>query len=90
MKAVSIVSIVYGSFGILWAAVVTVVIKIQSAMFSNFPWPEEVYEFIDFPSFLETIYSVIGTIFPFSYPTVVQQRYCGALKGIANCLSTNA
>jgi hypothetical protein len=67
MRAVSIVSIVYGAIGIIWATVVSVVIKFQSALFSNFPWPEEMYEYMDIPSFLETIYGVIGTIFPFVF-----------------------
>ncbi len=67
MKTVSIVSIVYGGVGLIWAAVVSAMIKIQSAMFENFPWPAEVYEYMDVPAFLEKIYSVIGVVFPFVF-----------------------
>ena len=80
MKAVSIVSIVYGAFGILWAAIVTAVIKIQSALFSNFPWPDELSEIMDVPTFLETIYGVIGTIFPFVYLISLMYIISGILQ----------
>jgi len=40
MKTVSIVSIVYGCLGLLWAAVASVVIKIQQAIIENIPFPE--------------------------------------------------
>lgn len=67
MKTVSIISIVYGGIGIIWAAVVTVVIRIQAALFSNFPWPDEVHEYLDMPALLETVWSVIGSLFPFVF-----------------------
>ncbi|MFC2098748.1 hypothetical protein ACFLTA_00900 [Bacteroidota bacterium] len=80
MKTVSIVSIVYGAVGIFWAAVVTVMIRIQSALFSNFPWPDEVFEYIDMPSFLETIYSAIGTLFPFVFLIALLYIISGILQ----------
>ena len=67
MKAVSIISIVYGTVGLIWASLVTVMIRVYTALFENFPWPPEVSEFIDMPSFLDTVYSVIGTVFPFVF-----------------------
>jgi hypothetical protein len=67
MKTVSIISIVYGTLGLLWATLVTVMIRVQAAIFENFPWPAEVSEFIDMPSFLDRVYSVIGTVFPFVF-----------------------
>jgi hypothetical protein len=67
MKAVSIVSIVYGTFGLIWAAVVSIMIRIQSVLFENFPWPEEVNEILDVPALLESVYSVMGMLFPFVF-----------------------
>ncbi len=67
MKTVSIISIVYGTVGLIWAAVVTFMIRIQSALMENFPWPPEVYDIIDIPSLLNSVYSVIGTLFPFVF-----------------------
>ena len=67
MKAVSIISIVYGSLGLIWATVVSVLIKVQAALFEHFPWPPEVYEVIDMPAILESVYELIGNIFPFVF-----------------------
>jgi hypothetical protein len=67
MKTVSIISIVYGTMGIIWAAVVSVVIRIQRSIFEDFPWPTEVYDVIDMPALLETLYGVIGVLFPFVF-----------------------
>ena len=80
MKAVSIVSIVYGVFGLIYATVVSVVIKIQSALFENFPWPQEVYEVMDVPAFLDTIYSVIGSLFPFIFFIAILYIISGILQ----------
>jgi hypothetical protein len=46
---------------------VSVIINVQEAMMSNFPWPPEVYEILDMPALLETTYSIIGTLFPFVF-----------------------
>ena len=51
MKTVSIVSIVYGTLGLIWAGVVTVIIKFQQAIFENFPFPDEVYDYLDINAF---------------------------------------
>jgi len=67
MKTVSIISIVYGAFGLLWATMVTVMIRVQEAMMSNFPWPPEVHEIMDMPALLDSVYSIIGTI-PICFP----------------------
>jgi hypothetical protein len=67
MKTVSIISIVYGSFGLIWASIVSVMIRIQEAMMENFPWPPEVPEIIDMPALLDAVYSVIGNVFPFVF-----------------------
>jgi hypothetical protein len=80
MKAVSIISIVYGTLGLLWATLVTLAIRIYTALFEHFPWPSEVYEFIDFPSFINSIYSVIGTVFPFVFLIAVLYIISGILQ----------
>ena len=67
MKAVSIISIVYGSFGLIWATVISVVIRVSGAFFEHFPWPPEVYEVIDVPAMLESVYELIGNIFPYVF-----------------------
>ena len=67
MKAVSIISIIYGVLGLLWAAVVSVVIRFQRAMFENMPWPPEVYEIIDMPALMNSVYDVVGALIPFVF-----------------------
>ena len=67
MKAVSIISIVYGGLGLLWATVVSVLIRVQEAFFKNIPWPAEVYDIIDLPALLDRVYGVIGSLFPFVF-----------------------
>ena len=79
MKTVSIISIVYGTLGLIWATVVTIVIRIQAALFENFPWPPEAYEFVDMPSLLNTVYSVIGSLFPFVFLIAILYIISGIL-----------
>jgi len=67
MKAVSIISIVYGALGLVWATVATVLIKVQEAFFQHFPWPPEVNEIIDIPVMMESVYRVVGYLFPFVF-----------------------
>jgi hypothetical protein len=67
MKAVSIISIVYGSLGLFWAAVVTVLIRLHEAFFQHFPWPPEVREIIDVPALLDSVYGLIGNLFPYVF-----------------------
>ncbi len=67
MKAVSIISIIYGALGLMWATVVTVLIRVQEALFQHYPWPPEVSEFIDMPAMLDSVYGVIGNLFPFVF-----------------------
>ncbi len=67
MKAVSIISIVYGTMGLILATVISVVIKVQEAIFEHFPWPPEVSEVIDMPAMLESVYGLIGNIFPYIF-----------------------
>ena len=67
MKAVSIISIVYGTMGLIWATVISIVIRVQEAFFAHFPWPPEVYEVIDVTAMLESVYGLIGNIFPYVF-----------------------
>lgn len=67
MKAVSIISIVYGSMGLIWATVISIVIRVQEAFFEHFPWPPEVYEVLDVPAMLESVYGLIGNVFPYVF-----------------------
>jgi hypothetical protein len=67
MKAVSIVSIVYGALGLIWGTVITVLIKVQAAFFAHFPWPSEVSEVIDLPALLDSVFGLIGNLFPFIF-----------------------
>jgi hypothetical protein len=79
MKAVSIISIVYGSLGLIWATVVSVVIRVQKAFFEHFPWPPEVHEIIDMPALLDSVYGLIGNIFPFVFLIAVLYIISGIL-----------
>lgn len=67
MKAVSIISIVYGSLGLIWAAVVTVLIRLQEAFLQHFPWPPEVSEILDMPALLDSVYGLISNLFPYVF-----------------------
>ena len=79
MKAVSIISIVYGALGLVWATVISVVIRVQEAFFQHFPWPPEVHEIIDMPAVLESVYDVIGNLFPFVFLIAVLYILSGIL-----------
>ncbi len=80
MRTVSIISIVYGTLGILWAAVVNVVIRVQAELFENFPWPPEVYDVMDVPALLDSVYSVIGYLFPFVFLIAIFYIISGILQ----------
>lgn len=80
MKTVSVISIIYGTMGLIWATLVTVIIRVQEAIFSNFPWPREVSEIIDMPSFLDTVYSIIDTLYPFVFLIAILYIISGILQ----------
>jgi hypothetical protein len=67
MRTVSIISIVYGSLGLVWAAVASIIIKLQKAILGNFTFPDELNEYMDINAFLDTIYSMLGSLFPFVF-----------------------
>jgi hypothetical protein len=80
MKAVSIISIVYGALGLIWATVISVVIRVQEALFEHFPWPPEVTEIVDMPAMLDAVYGLIGNIFPFVFLIAVLYIISGILQ----------
>jgi len=65
MKAVSIISIVYGTLGIIWSTIILVVIRIQRAIISNIPFPDEAMEIIDIPSMFDALHSIMSFLMPF-------------------------
>ena len=65
MKAVSIISIVYGTLGIIWSTIILGAIRIQKAMISNIPFPDEVLEIIDIHSMMEAIHGIMSFLMPF-------------------------
>ena len=65
MKTVSIISIIYGVLGFLWAALILVAIGIQKTMIENIPFPEEVLSFVDIPLMLETLHGIMSVVIPF-------------------------
>ena len=67
MKTVSIISIVYGTLGLIWAAVISIIIKVQQALYENLPFPDDVNEIIDISAFTDSIYGTIGTLIPFIF-----------------------
>ena len=80
MRTVSIVSIVYGTLGLIWGVVVTVIIKVQQAIFEDFTFPDEVYDYLDISSFLDSIYGIMGTLFPFVFLIAVIYILSGILQ----------
>ena len=79
MKAASIISIVYGTLGLIWATVITIVIRVSAAFFEHFPWPPEVYEVIDVPAMLDSVYGLIGNIFPYIFLIAILYIISGIL-----------
>jgi hypothetical protein len=67
MKAVSIISIVYGSLGLIWAAVAGFVVRMQQAIFEQISFPPEIYDYLDFPALMQVVYDILGSLFPFVY-----------------------
>lgn len=65
MKAVSIISIVYGTLGIFWSTIVLAVFKIEKAIISNIPFPDEALEIIDIPTMFEVLHGIMSFLMPF-------------------------
>lgn len=80
MKTVSIISILYGVFGLFWSAATMVIMRVQEAIFTDFPWPPEVREIVDIPALMDTAYSIVGTLFPFVILVAILYIISGILQ----------
>jgi hypothetical protein len=65
MKTVSIISIVYGTLGIIWSTIILGVFKIEEAIVSNIPFPDEALEIIDIPTMFEVLHGIMSFLMPF-------------------------
>jgi len=65
MKAVSIISIVYGTLGIIWSTIILGVIRLEKAIISNIPFPDEAMEIIDIPAMMEVLHGIMSFLIPF-------------------------
>jgi len=65
MKAVSIISIVYGTLGIIWSTIILVVVKVQEAIIGNIPFPDEVLEIVDIRSMMDVLHGIMSFMMPF-------------------------
>ncbi len=65
MKAVSIISIVYGTLGIIWGTLIMVVMKIQKAIISNITFPDEALEIVDIPTMFDMLHGIMSFLIPF-------------------------
>ncbi|KPK82010.1 MAG: hypothetical protein AMS27_14955 [Bacteroides sp. SM23_62_1] len=83
MKAVSIISIVYGTMGFIWSSIVLVGIGIQKAILENVPFPEEVLIYIDIPKMIEVIHGIMLFLMPFVFIIAAVYIVSGIL-GLSN------
>ena len=67
MKTVSVISIIYGTFGFLWAILVLFAIGIQQSLIENVTFPEEALKFADIPLILETLHGIMSVMVPFVF-----------------------
>jgi hypothetical protein len=65
MKTVSIISIIYGIFGFMWALLVLAATGMQKAIMSEIPMPEEALRFIDVPLVMDTLHGILTLMVPF-------------------------
>jgi hypothetical protein len=67
MKTVSIISIIYGVFGFMWALLVLFAVGIQKAILSEIPMPDEAVRFIDIPLVMDTLHGIVTLLVPFVF-----------------------
>lgn len=65
MKTISIISILYGTLGLIWGTLIMVIVRIQKAIFENFPFPDEINEYFDVQSMMEVLHDIWGWLLPF-------------------------
>jgi hypothetical protein len=67
MKTVSIISIIYGTFGFMWTLLVLIVIGMQKAILSEIPIPDEALRYIDIPLVMDTLHGILTLMVPFVF-----------------------
>jgi hypothetical protein len=67
MKTVSIISIIYGTFGFMWALLLLFAIGMQKAIMSEIPVPDEALKYIDIPLVMDTLHGILNLMVPFVF-----------------------
>jgi len=67
MKTVSIISIIYGALGFMWALFVLFAIGIQHAILEHIPIPDEALKYVDIPKVLDTLHGILTLLVPFVF-----------------------
>lgn len=67
MKTVSIISIIYGCLGFIWAAFLMILLGIQKEIIENIPIPEEAFQYIDISAIMESLHSIMSLLIPFVF-----------------------
>lgn len=80
MRTISIISIAYGSLGIIWGTVTRVLIHVQTSFMENFPFPEEVYSIIDVRKLMEALNDMWGLMYPLIFLTATIYIISGILQ----------
>jgi len=80
MRAISIISIIYGVLGLIWGTVVRLLMQIYSALIENMPMPEEVTEIMDVKLMMGTIDSIWRLLYPFIIIISIIYIISGILK----------
>jgi hypothetical protein len=67
MKTVSIISIIYGTFGFMWAMMILLAVGIQKAIFSKIPIPEDALKYVNIPLVMDTLHGILTLLVPFVF-----------------------
>jgi hypothetical protein len=67
MRTISIISIAYGSLGIIWGTVTRVLVQLQTSFMENFPFPEEVYSIMDIQKLMDALNGMWRLMYPFIF-----------------------
>jgi len=67
MRTISIISIAYGSLGIIWGTVTRVLVHVQTSLMEHFPFPEEVYSIMDIQKLMDALNGMWRLMYPFIF-----------------------
>ena len=67
MKTVSIISIVYGTLGFIWATLIMIALDIQKSIIENIPVPEEALKYVNVTAIMESLHSIMSLLVPFVF-----------------------